>query len=527
MINKLQQYLRRHRASEFCLVVVLYTVLVLGIVIGCGTLGSGWHLVDDHEILEWTNPIRSGEVSVWEEAQELFPTDYHARFRPLYYPIRLLTILVLGNNMVAYSVLKAFQTILAFVLLYYMGKSCGGSMAASFLFSLLSLTGYQAAVWWKLGPQELQGTIYLAIGMLTLNAYLRSGRRWIAVISWICFLIMCNWKESFIVLMPFVILYVVYAGMRDSEGTLVQRVLAGIKAHPIYIGASAVLFAVIVLIIVCVVGTNNSSGAGISTEIGIGTILSSYEWAFTHDLKYYYGVTLLLTGILLTYWEEIKGMRCEILLFAAFMVPNLILYGKEAMAERYIIPSSIGWGLFYVVAVMRRRFLSGKRRTVYVAGLVVLFTLGLRSTIIEADYYRFRGESVTSVMEYVAEVGDEARIMSCLGYSNPEAERTIDAWMIYYGVYQDLYYWDEMTQSIYASNTTDDEVLTPYPLEDMDVVVAYNGSDRHYTGRCMPIREGWLDEDYTLVTVGSLDVYVRNDSGLPFPVNNIEMPIYY
>lgn len=526
-LEKLENYIRQHKVVELCLVVILFSIFVLGVTIGLGTMFCGWHFVDDHEILEFINPVRDGQRTVWEEFMTILQIDRHFRFRPMYYPTRYLSILLFGTNTVAYEILMAIKTILAFVLLYYVGRSCGGSAWVSMLFSLLSLTGYQAAVWWKLGPQEVSGSIWFAIGMLFLNAYLKSNKRWMALLSWIAFLVMSNWKESFIVLIPFVILYIIYAGKAERKASYVQFIIARIQEHWLYIAASAILFATMVFIIVFVIGANNSSGAGISTSIGIRTIISSYEWAFTHDLKYYYAVTLVLTAILLTYWDELKRMWREILLFAAFILPNLLLYGKEAMAERYLIPSSIGWGLFYVVVVMRRRILSGKRQFVYVVALLALLILGLRTTIIEADYYRYRGESVTEAMTYASSAAESgAKVMECFAYSNPEATRTMNSWMLYHGQLDSLYYWDETTESIYASGTSDDEEHITVSLDEIDVVMAYNSDDRHYTGMCEPIVDGWLDEDFTKIKAGSVDIYVRNGVDLGMPRDDIKQPIY-
>lgn len=508
--------------------VILFTALVLGVTIGMGTMTCGWHFVDDHEILEWQNPLIYGEKSLGEMASKLFRGDYHVRFRPLYYPIRLMTILVLGNNLVIYEALKALQTVLCFILLYYVGRTCGGSSLASLMSSLLALTGYQAAAWWKLGPQELQGTMFFAGGMIALNLYLKNcHRRW-AILSVVLFLIMNNWKESFIVLIPFVLAYVVYrTEAADREESYVRQLINRVRQHGVYLAALSIILATSVAIIIFVVGTNNSSGAGVSTSIGIRMILSSYQWAFSHDLKYYYVVTLVLLAVLLTYWTQFKAMWREILLFGIFILPNLVLYGKEAMAERYIIPSSIGYSLFFVVAVFRKGLLAGKRRLVYEAALVILFALGLRSTIIEADYYRYRGESVTTAMEYATYAAEnDCNVVSCFGYSNPEAEWTMNAWMKYNGDLESLYYWDEATLSIYSSATEEDEKLQAVSLDDVDVIMAYNTDDRHYTGMCEMIMDGLLDEDFTRIKSGSVDIYVRNGVDLDLPRDDIKQPIY-
>ena len=51
---------------ELVLVILLSALMVLGIIIGMGTLTSGYHLVDDHEFLEWIHQMRNEGKSVWE-----------------------------------------------------------------------------------------------------------------------------------------------------------------------------------------------------------------------------------------------------------------------------------------------------------------------------------------------------------------------------------------------------------------------------------------------------------------------------
>lgn len=523
--------MKNHRVIEGIVVTLLFAAMVLGVTIGTGAMFSGWHFVDDHEILEWMLPIRNGEKTALEELLYLLPEDYGNRFRPLYYPIRFLTFLVLGDNLVIYEVLKSLEAILGMVLLYYVGKTCGGSACTSLAFSLLSMTGYQSAIWWKLGPQEPQGVLYFALGMLLLNAYLKCGKRWIAVLSWVSLLIMSNWKESYICLFPFVILYVLYRGM-PAEGTLWERIRSGIRSHWAYITACAVTCIVEVTLIVVLVGTNNSSGAGVSSSIGIRTILDSYWYAFSHDLKYYYVVTLIIMAILLTYWTDLKAMWLEIILFLSFLLPQLLIYGKEAMAERYIIPSSIGYSLFYVIVVFRKGILNGKRKLVYELALLALFVLGLRSAYIEADYYRFRGDSVTTAMEYASETGAKgARVLSLFSYTNPEAQRTMNAWMEWCGELDQLYYWDETDHAFYDAKSytymTGLDEHEQAELDDIDVVMTYNADDRHYIGMCDLVSGGFLDEEFTKVTCGSVDIYVRNGSGQELPDADIAYPVYY
>lgn len=466
------------------------------------------------------------------QLQRVFWNGFTGRFRPLYAPLRFLTILLFGNNIRCYAVLKAIETILAFYLLFCLGRRLGGTFGISMAFSLISFVGYQSAVWWKLGPQEVQGTIFLALGLIFLEKWIQEGKRRYGILSFLFFLIMSNWKESFILLLPFVAAYLVYR-TRDPQkesGSCFQRGVHRIQQHWLYLAAIGITFAVIVAIIVLKIGTNSSSGGGISPSIGIRTIIDSYYYAFSHDLKYYAALTPIMIAVLLTYWEELKKMWKEVLLLVIFLAPQILLYGKEAMAERYIIPSSIGYGLFFILVVSKFGFLTGKRKRVYQLTVLLLLALGFRTTLIEADYFRYRGESVTSVLEYIrkeTEQNSDVSVMSCLGFSNPEADNTIAAWMEYYDDEGQMYYWSESEDTVRDYRAQAEEKNDQqYELYDMDIIVAYNATDRHYTGKCKPVREQILDTDYTLVSEGSIDVYVRNNSGLELPSREIRASYY-
>lgn len=531
-MKKASRFLEEHRMAGNIIAVLIFAALVFGVTIGCGTINSGWHFVDDHEFLEWINPVREGKISMIGQLQYLFWNGFTGRFRPIYAPIRFLTILLFGDNIFCYALLKSVETILAFYLAFLFGRTMKASFFSSIAFAFTAFIGYQSAIWWKLGPQEVQGSIFFLLGMIFLEKWLRGGKKGNSVLSFLFFWIMSNWKESFILLLPFIAVYLIYRTEDNGEkdGNYFRRGCKRLKKHWLYLLSIGVVFAVIIAIIVLKIGTNSSSGGGISPSIGIRAIIDSYYYAFGHDLKYYAVLTPIMIAILLTYWEELKKMWKEVLLLFVFLAPQLLLYGKEAMAERYIIPSSIGYGLFFVLAVSRYGFLSGKREKTYHLAIILLLLLGIRTTLIEADYFRYRGESVTNVLEYIRDEADKdsgISVMSCLGFSNPEADNTIAAWMEYYGEEGQMYYWSESDDTVrdyrdQAKEKDDQE----YELYDMDIIVAYNATDRHYTGKCKPVREQLLDSEYTLVSEGSIDIYVRKGSGIELPAREIKASYY-
>ena len=47
-----------NKRTEFVLILIISLGVVLGITLGLSTMTSGFHLVDDHEFLEWTYGVQ-------------------------------------------------------------------------------------------------------------------------------------------------------------------------------------------------------------------------------------------------------------------------------------------------------------------------------------------------------------------------------------------------------------------------------------------------------------------------------------
>ena len=201
-------------------------------------------------------------------------------------------------------------------------------------------------------------------------------------------------------------------------------------------------------------------------------------------------------------------------------MPQFVIFGQTGLGERYILPSSIGFALFFAVIIPKWKPLSGKRRIVYTIGLYLLLAAHGRVALREADYFRYRGESVNTMLETVLELSEnDTKVLSCLR-PNEEGNLTINYWMLVHG-YDNVYYWTEEEELI---NQICD-INLKYPEEkweeqsfaDMDIVVLYNQEDRHW---CYTPS---LDmSDFTEVKCGTLTIYIRKDSGITVPDIKIE-----
>lgn len=490
------------RKREAVCVCGVFTILVFGVVIGMGTLTSGFHLVDDWEFAKYVDWMTLEHKSLWECLREAVGYDLTMRFRPLYYINRVLMAAVFGINLTAMSVIKAIEIVIALTALYYCARQMKCNMAYSMLFALTVMVGYQSAVWWKLGPQESYDIMMFAVGFYLLLRWLKTGRKWCAYASVGALFLMSIYKEPFILLLPFVGLYVLYEEMQGDRLT-VANLCGAIRRRLPYFLTIGIIFAVEMFLVVFVIGTNNYDYVGLDKNITFDEYVQVWQQAAHENLKWYVRFGFVMMMIFLTYWEQSKKLVWEILLTLSIILPQCIAYSKTSLEERYILPCVLGFAFFFVIVGCNFRPLSGKRKTVYILCLMLMLAAHGRVMFREAHYFTYRGESIQTMLQSTLDLvqGTDRKVLSCFG-PNLEGNRTMYYWFRLHD-YDEVFYWEEDENKINRSfGPREDEQAA---FEDIDVVVMYNKEDRHW---CY---EPSLDlSDFTEQKCGTITMYVRN-----------------
>ncbi len=480
----------------------LFAVLVFGVVTVMGTLTSGFHLVDDWEFAKYVDWMTLEGRSLWDCLREAVGFDLTIRFRPLYYINRVFAAYVFGINLTAMSVIKAAEIIVALTALYYCARQMKCNMVYAALFSLTVMVGYQSAVWWKLGPQESFDIMMFAVGFFFLLKWLSMDKRRYAFVSLGAFFLMSLYKEPFILLLPFVGLYVLYAEMQGKRVTISNLWEAVRRRFP-YLLTLGLIFTAELFLLVFVIGTNNYSYVGLDKSLTLDDYTRVWQTAAANNLKWYLRFGILMGLILLTYWEHLKKLGWEILLAAAIILPQCVTYSKTALEERYILPCVLGYAFFFVIVGCNFRPLSGKRRIAYLLCLLLMLAAHGRVVLREARYFAYRGESVTTMLDATLDLvgGTDRKVLSCF-YPNLEGNRTMYYWFRIHG-YDEVFYWEEDRKWIGRSfGPREDEQAT---FDKIDVIVMYNEEDRHW---CYTPS---LDlTDFTGKKCGTITMYVRN-----------------
>ncbi len=501
--------------KEGALVWGLFTILVFGVVCLTGTLTSGFHLVDDWEFAHYIDSMTLNGQSFWDCLKETVAADLNLRFRPLYFVNRVCIAAIFGINLTAISIVKACEIVIALAFLYYCARWMHCNVVYAFLFALTVMTGYQSVVWWKLGPQESYGIMIFAIGFYLLLRYLRSEKKHFAILSVIAFFLMSLYKEPFVLTLPFVMLYTVYEQMKGKKVTI-KNLWNAIKARLPYLLAVGLIFSVVIFIIVFFIGTNTYSYVGVDLSLSLDEYKPIWSRAFQTELKWYVRFGILMLLIMITFWEDLKKLGWEILLTLSFILPQVVLYSRSAITERYILPFAFGFAFFFVIVGCRWKALAGKRRIVYMLCLLLMLAAHGRAALREAKYFTYRGNSIQTMLDSTLEytkTHEDARVLTCF-YPNTEGNYTMHYWMRLHG-FEDVYYWIEEPKLLigWYEMSVLDQVLDPavsfssqYTVDDMDIVVMYNREDRHWCYEPSLDLSGFEEHK-----CGTLTVYTKRD----------------
>lgn len=466
------------RRKEYTITFVLFFFLVFITLIATGTITSGWHLVDDHEFIRYRLQMNAEDGSLFSCLRTVLRTDFASRFRPLYHILRVSLTVVLGTNLVAWSVVKAVETVFALFLLYICARQLKCSRFQAFLFSMIVMVGPQSVVWWKLGPQECVGIVFFAAGFILLNRYL-SKEGWLSdkLGSIFFFLCMSLYKESFMVLLSFVLLYIVYVRCQ-GEKLSISCIMKAIRSELVLLLILGGILAAELYIVVFVVGTNRVSYIGLDPSVTLKQYVDTWTDCIRTYLQWYVRFTPLLLLLLVLYIRQWRKMLGPFFLGLCIMLPQMFLHMKTGLQERYVIPWSFGYAVFFVIP-LAEDILTGLRKRLYSTLLVVLLLCQFVMVIQEADYFTYRGHSVTSVLNHVLELVQEDPDIKVLAAYSPylESDITVSYWLVQHG-FDEVYSWDEdaKTCTVIAGELEG----TVGEVEDMDVVLFYNPQDRHY-----------------------------------------------
>jgi hypothetical protein len=390
------------RLAHFGYVFCVSATMLLAFLLVTGTLTSGFHFIDDHELLRIDQGL--GNRALFESMVAIVHNDLGFRFRPLFFVHRVLQVKIFGPDFLALSIYVWVLASFAFATCYIGLRRMGHSLTLAGLGVCIIFLGTQMAIWWRLGPAETLGACFLGFSVMFLG--LSRSYRHRTLYSWlfaVALALAALSKESFLIAVPGFLWLKLWLDMSFfSEGprTAVRRNYS--LAIPL--GA----FVVGVSYVFCVIGPNRISYAG--TPASTADVITGIGASLFNESGL--GPWLLLTAVvgsllaidlfwekekILRVWRRNRGVLMGIVVFAVLVVlANLFLYVKPGMFERYLLPSTFAFAYLNLALthVIRKRFLTAAA----VASMAILSIAQLHAAYREAVLFSEEGERTNRLL---------------------------------------------------------------------------------------------------------------------------------
>ncbi len=379
-----------------------------------GTVTSGYHFQDDHEILRVDKEYEKSDF--WPVAKKFTMQIVSIRLRWYYQFQRAVKIWVLGDNLVAWGLYNIGLLILTCWFLFRFCQAIGFSYFESFLFPFIALLGVQAAIWWRLAPAETPGVFFLSLALLWMAKSVFGEKRNLVnkSLSVVALVIATLTKESFILFIPgFVLLYIFLKSQKEGQSFF--KAVFGNIWFAVFMG---LIMIVELLFVVVLIGSNTMGYAGVDNSFDVVKLLRDGQYLIrNHPVTWISAAAFILliiktcveTGSFMDgiktlwrkHWEHAIAL---VVLFVAIVLPQFVLYQKSGLGERYWIPAIFGFSL---VAIYLLKFLRESGGTTLrwqlvsyvVVGFAVLWQTGI--SYARAIGFTEKGHAIETMFETV------------------------------------------------------------------------------------------------------------------------------
>ncbi|MCK5169192.1 MAG: hypothetical protein KAQ75_04865 [Bacteroidales bacterium] len=392
--------------KDFIAIILIITSVFLFLAL-TGTLTSGYHFVDDHEIVRIKKDFES--MNTFEVTKKWLKYDMIMRFRPLYYFHRIVETKLFGSNFFLWSLYTGVLACITLISFYLAMRNFKFNVWESLLFLIISFIGQQMTIWWRLGPNETIGIVFLSLSFLFMSRNL-INKSYLNNILFSVFLIFSSLsKESFVIIIPGIIIFKILYEKEVHAITIKKALLSNlILIVPI------ITMIIEIYIIVFYVGTNMIGYAGLDSSI-LNTLYGAFniiKGFLPHRILLVLALAVVFIRFLI--YKRLFKLKLLILPFILFLfivIPNLIIYAKSGMWERYLLPSIVGVA-FLVISTIRA--LDDKLswlKLIIVFAIFIYYIPSMKSSVNDATTFAKEGENIKSLVHGIIENNSDSQLL--------------------------------------------------------------------------------------------------------------------
>ena len=342
-------------------------VFWLGMFLYTGTFTSGYHFIDDHEIIQLNEKLNTSSFA--HVAKNYLQFDSNWRFRPFWALHRVMEVKMFGTNFQLWACYTVLLCLMTSFLLYKSASLAGFSLMQSLLFVFLTLVNPAAIIWCQIADSENIGMFVLSVSLF-LGAFVSTGKRnnfFFRSGFILSLLILPLCKESFTLVVPAVLfMYLWLYSVRTNLG-----ICNSFKQNKLLVIVPLLYMTACIAFIILRVGTSKIVYAGVNESMfSTKIIFDFFASLFTYEIFY-----LILLGILIILIREflmpgIPGFRSFskkligyflnlFVLSALVIIPQFAIYYKSGIRWRYYVPFMLGFSV--VVTYLMKIIFDSKR----------------------------------------------------------------------------------------------------------------------------------------------------------------------
>lgn len=419
---------------------ILGFLIIYGLLAKAGTLTSGFHFLDDHELIRMELGFTQHNVPLGQAILNWM--DFHWRFRPFYWVERVTGAYLWGSELLYWNYYTAIKGVLAFYCLYMMSRYLKYNRLISAIVPCVVMLGSQFTPWYRSANQESTGLLFCAISLclIAAQAYHRKYTDWRYNVPIVISAILCGlMKESFTLFLPvfvaikFWLEYWQEYGHEKNAVTGKARFLKCMKSNAIPYGCILLSMLINVCLIVFYVGVDKVSYAGFQEGVPLSAYIYGIRVSLSTYTKWYTLIGALIVLLAIVCYKNLDKKDLWkyfslLLIGGGACAVQLVAHAKSAMWERYIFPYIIGYVLVFVLLAYRVFEKDKVHRVVFIGILFVLLYKNVPTAYQNAQNYAHNGQIVGQFLEALHENTEENDQIIC-AFGDEELNLATESWL--------------------------------------------------------------------------------------------------
>jgi len=373
-----------------------------------GSLFSGYHFTDDHEIVEINYSFTVQNLNLWEVISQWLHKDIlTGRLRSFYYLHRIIETKIFGINFFLWSTYTGLLGVFSTFFLFVFAKLLNFSIKEALVFSFFVTLGSQSAIWWQLGPAETIGTFLLSTALvLTVIKEISNRFKIIYEISIISLVLMMSLtKESFILFIPAIVLLKIWVICKFKQLSWIQA----IKSNLVSLVVLSLIFLAEILLIKFSLGLTPDIGYAGIDGLNIAKITSAAQSLSKAGVWWVVLVSLIVITLMSTVFSFYSQVRLNIfkkiyfpiLLLILVTLPQILLYAKSGISQRYILPGIFGYAFLIssLYRIIEENFKLVGKLILFL--LVINLSIKLNSAWNTAHTFALEGTSTNALLQTI------------------------------------------------------------------------------------------------------------------------------